>query len=55
MYPVTLASFLFSVRTEKPTEWLTEFIYSNQGERRRDKTPVQKINIQSPTASVGEP
>jgi len=28
---------------------------SNKEERRRDKTPAEKINVQSLTASVGEP
>jgi len=52
-----LASFLFtdenidpsiySSHTEKPTEWLTVHTCSNQEERRHDKTPAYKINVQS--------
>jgi len=45
---------IYSGRTEKPTEWLTECICSNQEERRRDKTPAHMINVQSLTATVGE-
>jgi len=46
---------IYSGRTEQPTERLTECIWSNQEERQRDKTPGHKINVQSLTASVGEP
>jgi len=45
---------IYSGRTENPIEWLTECICINQEERRRDKTPAHKINVQSLTASVGE-
>jgi len=41
--------------TKKPTGWLTECICSNQEERWRERTPAHKINVQSLTASVGEP
>jgi len=39
---------------KKATEWPTECICSNQEERRRDKTPAHRINVQSLSASVGE-
>ena len=45
---------IYSGHTKKPTEWLTECICSNQEERRHDKTPAHKINVQSLMASVGE-
>ena len=46
---------IYNSRTEKPTEGLTECICSDQEERRRNKMPVHTINVQSLTASVGEP
>jgi len=46
---------IYSGRTEKPTEWMTEFICTNQEERRHDKTPAHKINVQLLAAPVGEP
>jgi len=61
IYPVMLASFLFtdekiySGHTEKPTEWLTECICSNQDDRLCNNMPVHKISVQLLTASVGEP
>jgi len=48
---VHLRKDTYSDCNEKPTEWLTECICSNQEERRRE----HKINVQSLTASVGEP
>ena len=39
---------------QTPTEWLILHICSNQEERRRCKTPVQMINIQSLMASVSK-
>jgi len=44
--------YIDSGHAEKPTEWLTECICSKQEERRRDKTPAHKINVQLLTASV---
>jgi len=40
---------------QKNTEWLTVHTCTNQEERRHDKTPAHKINVQSLMASVGEP
>jgi len=37
---------IYSSCTEKPTEWLTECICSNQEQRRRHKMPAHKINVQ---------
>jgi len=34
---------------------MTDRMHLQQLERRRDKTPAHKINVQSLTASVGEP
>jgi len=46
---------IYSGRIKKATEWLTECICSDQEERRCDRTPAHKINVQSLTASVGKP
>ena len=46
---------IYSDHTEKPTEWLTVHTCSNQEERRGDKMPAHKINVQLLTASVDEP
>jgi len=43
-----------SVTTPKTRRMTTVHIYVNQEERRREKAPAQRINVQSLTASVGE-
>ena len=59
IHPLTLASFssptkdIYSGHTGRPTEYLTVHIYSNQEERRHNKTPVHKSSVQSLMASVG--
>jgi len=50
-----MASFLFTDEKILTVVRLTECICSHQEERRCDKTPVHKINVQSLTASVGKP
>jgi len=42
-----------SVATPK-TRRMTDCTHINQEERRREKAPAQRINVQSLTASVGE-
>jgi len=52
-----LASFLFSDKKIliAATPKNGHYDCSNQEERRRDRTSAHKINVQSLTASVGEP
>jgi len=57
--PVTLASFLFTDRkiftVTTPKNPQNDRLYAYLSSKKKDKTPRHEINVQSSTASVGEP